>query len=463
MPHGTAPVDEPHPEAMQPEEPQPEAAQPEEPQIAAVQTEEAQPETPQAEQPEPQEVQHNGMQHHAQQPEGQSTEAKIPRSRQLAAIQSLTKIPLADYYSYRAKLELLNLGIDEAQLEELVRTGQYWTHVKIRSPVTGLVVARSVSPHQRVEKGKELFKIADLSRIWIVADVFNTEADYIRPGMRARVSLPRHQRSYEATVSEVPSQFDPATRSLKVRLEADNPDFELRPEMFVDVEFLLTFPPAITVPAEAVLDSGRRKTVFVASGNGFFEPRRVATGWRFGNRVEIVEGLMPGEQIVVSGNFLVDSESRMKLAASGLFGTPEIDPVCGMDVYPARAKPAGLTSEFGGKTYYFCEQACKAQFDKDHDPNASKPTVGAQKPDAAPGATTKTSIGIIRDPVCRMVLHEGKARAAGLTAEYEGKTQFFCSKECKEEFEKAPQRYLDKGSGDKPPQAAPGHGGHKHD
>jgi YHS domain-containing protein/multidrug efflux pump subunit AcrA (membrane-fusion protein) len=408
---------------------------------------------------------HEGHEHAMVQAEDQPPSAPAPGARQ-----SGTKLPTpkfspgAYYLGNRAKLELLNLGLTENQLNELLRTGSYVSYVEIRSPVTGLVVARNTSPRQRVDKGTELFKVADLRRIWIVADIFTTEADYIRPGMRARVSLPRHQRSYEATVSEVPPQFDPATRSLKVRLEADNPDFELRPEMFVDVEFFITFPPAITVPAEAVLDSGRKKTVFVASGNGFFEPRRVVTGWRFGNRVEIVEGLMPGERIVISGNFLIDSESRMKLAAAGLFGTPEIDPVCGMDVYPAKAKPAGLTSEFEGKTYYFCEEACKAQFDKDHDPLNPNPAPGAKKPEAAPTAAVKRSAGITRDPVCRMVLHEGKARAAGLTSDYHGKTEYFCSEECKQEFEKDPQHFLQKDTGDKPPPAAaPGHGGHKHD
>ena len=81
-----------------------------------------------------------------------------------------------------------------------------------------------------------------------------------------------------------------------MRLEADNPDYLLRPDMFVDVEFLIPLPPAITVPADAVLDSGLRKTVFVALGDGFFEPRSVVTGWRFGNRVEILDGLKPGDR-----------------------------------------------------------------------------------------------------------------------------------------------------------------------
>ncbi len=105
----------------------------------------------------------------------------------------------------------------------------------------------------------------------------------------------------------------------------DNPENMLLPEMFVDVEFQIPLPATTTVPASAILDSGRRKTVFVALGDGFFEPREVVTGWRFGDRVEIVDGLKPGDQIVTSGTFLIDSESRMKLAAAGLMAKPETE------------------------------------------------------------------------------------------------------------------------------------------
>jgi multidrug efflux pump subunit AcrA (membrane-fusion protein) len=106
----------------------------------------------------------------------------------------------------------------------------------------------------------------------------------------------------------------------------ENPENIFLPEMVVDVEFPITLPSAVTVPASAILDSGRRKTVFVSLGNGLFEPRIVETGWRFGDRVEITGGLMPEEKVVISGNFLIDSESRMKLAAAGLSMPPEKDP-----------------------------------------------------------------------------------------------------------------------------------------
>ena len=109
--------------------------------------------------------------------------------------------------------------------------------------------------------------------------------------------------------------FDEATLTLKVRLEAANPKLALKPGMFVDVEFPVNLPPTLVVPADAIVDSGLRKTVFVDRGNGYFEPRLVETGWRIGDDVQVTKGLAAGERIVISGTFLIDSESRMKAGA----------------------------------------------------------------------------------------------------------------------------------------------------
>jgi YHS domain-containing protein len=133
--------------------------------------------------------------------------------------------------------------------------------------------------------------------------------------------------------------------------------------MFVDVEFPVTLPPALTVPADAILDSGLRKTVFVGRGNGFFEPRQVETGWRHGNRVEITKGLEPGERIVISGNFLIDSESRLQAAGQGIYGAMSVDLVCGMEVDELRAKATGKTVFM--EAYHFLLAECKDQFDGD--------------------------------------------------------------------------------------------------
>jgi membrane fusion protein, copper/silver efflux system len=152
--------------------------------------------------------------------------------------------------------------------------------------------------------------------VWILADLFGSEAQYFHPGAFARITLPEQKKSFSARVSRVLPQIDPSTRTLKLRLEADNKAFALRPDMFVDVDLQFPVPSGLSVPADAVLDSGLSKRVFVARGNGFFEPREVETGERFGDRVQIVRGLVVGERVVTSGTFLVDSESRLKPPAA---------------------------------------------------------------------------------------------------------------------------------------------------
>jgi len=212
---------------------------------------------------------------------------------------------------------LLTLGMSTLQIEDIRRTRQVPPIIKVTAPTTGFVLARNVSAGQKFEKGDELYRIADLRRVWILADVFGREAEYVQPGMIAQVTLPGRTTSVRARVStEVLPQFDAASQSMKVRLEADNPGWLFRPDMFVDIELLIPLPPTITVPVDAVLDSGLKKTVFVERGSGVFEPRAVETGWRFGSTVEIVRGLVAGERIVVSGTFLLDSETRMRHNAS---------------------------------------------------------------------------------------------------------------------------------------------------
>ena len=261
---------------------------------------------------------------------------------------------------------LRNMGMTDTQIDELARTRETAEAIHIVSPVNGIVLSRDVTSGQRFERGTEFFLIADLSRVWVLADVFENQAPYLQSGKPARVSMLQQKREYPARISSVPPVFDAASRTLSVRLDVDNPGNFLRPGMFVDVEVRVDLPPALSVPADAIVDTGLRKNVFVDRGNGYFEPRRVETGWRFGDRVEIVKGLMEGERIVVSGTFLVDSESRMKAAAAGVdVNTAETDPVCGMDVDPARAKAARRASQHKGATYVFCSDICKQQFDKE--------------------------------------------------------------------------------------------------
>ena len=262
-----------------------------------------------------------------------------------------------------ARDNLENLGMSERQLEEVRKTRQIAQKIYIVSPADAFVLARDVSLGQRFQKSAELYRLADLSHVWVLADLFEREGQEVKPGQVAEVSLPYQGRSFSAKISDVPPIFDPATRTLKVRLEADNPMKSLRPEMFVDVKFTVRYAPTLTVPTDAVLDSGLRQTVFVETEPGVFEPRKVEIGRSLGDSLEIIKGLMPGERIVLAGNFLIDSESRMKAAAAGLRGPTSKDPVCGMDVDEAKALASGNSSQHGGVSYFFCSETCKKEFD----------------------------------------------------------------------------------------------------
>ena len=262
-----------------------------------------------------------------------------------------------------ASENLRGLGMSRFQIDELARTRQRANIVTVRSPADGFVVARNVSPGQRFEQGDELYVIADLRAVWIVADVFQDEARFIKPGMPVRVHVPGQDREFNARVGRILPQFDAVTRTMKVRIETQNPGYQLRPDMFVDVELNVDLPETLTVPSAALVDSGRRKVVYVAHGDGHFEPRRVETGWRFGDRVQITAGLMDGEPIVVSGNFLIDSESRMKAAVPAAPMGKATDVICGMEVDEKAARAKGLVSEHEGRTYYFCADMCKREFD----------------------------------------------------------------------------------------------------
>jgi Cu(I)/Ag(I) efflux system membrane fusion protein len=270
------------------------------------------------------------------------------------------KLTRAQTQAAEENLEFLGMG--ETQRQAIARTRETAKEIELRSPVAGLVVSRNVFPGLRFERGTELFRIAQLDRVWILANVFEGEDRYFRPGVLAKVSLPGEGKSFPARISNTFPQFDANSRTLKIRLEADNPGYVLRPDIFVDVELSITSPAALSVPAEAVLDAGIRKTVFVDRGNGLFEPRQVETGWRTGDRVQIVKGLTVGDRVAVDGTFFLDSESRLRAAAAGVQSAAAKDPVCGMELDVTKAKEAGRASEIAGHPYYFCSETCKRKF-----------------------------------------------------------------------------------------------------
>lgn len=223
----------------------------------------------------------------------------------------------------RKRLELWSLS--DQQIEQIRETGRPVTNVTLYSPVAGYVTARNAFENQKVSADTDLYTVADLSQVWVIANVFEYEAPQVHVGQPATVSLPfAGGKTFRARVSYIQPQVDPATRTIPVRLELANPGLALKPEMFVDVELSVPQARQLTVPAEAVLDSGLKKIAFVDHGNGYFEPREVVTGQKIGDRVAILRGLAAGERVVTSGNFLISSESQLKSAASGMSGMPNM-------------------------------------------------------------------------------------------------------------------------------------------
>jgi Cu(I)/Ag(I) efflux system membrane fusion protein len=266
---------------------------------------------------------------------------------------------------------LRSIGVSNTQLREMAGRRELVQDIRVESPVDGVVLKRSVSPGLRFDRGFELYRIADLNRVWILADVNHHQLPLIRRGASVRITTAEQSRALSATVSPSEPIFDETTLTLKVRLEAANPRLALKPGMFVDVEFPVDFPAAIVVPADAIVDSGLRKTVFVDRGNGYFEPRLVETGWRAGDDVEVTKGLAPGERVVTSGTFFVDSESRMKAPAHEA-AAAVVDPVCGMRVDPKEAGNAGHTSAQGEHVFFFCSDQCKQKFVAGHSQHAKR-------------------------------------------------------------------------------------------
>ena len=221
----------------------------------------------------------------------------------------------------KRRLELWQLS--DGQIDQVLKTGEPIHSITLYAPASGFVTERNAFPNQKVTPDSDLYTIIDLSRIWIVADVFESDITSIKVGDATYISFPNgNTPPLGAKVTYIQPQVDPMTRTVKVRLDAPNAGLRMKPDMYVNVEFGIAGARELVVPAEAVLDTGDRQTVFVDLGNGYLEPRQVVVGERYGDRVAITRGLKAGERVVSSGTFLIDSESQLRAAASGM-GAPQ--------------------------------------------------------------------------------------------------------------------------------------------
>jgi len=221
--------------------------------------------------------------------------------------------------SARRKLELWD--VPAATIARLEQTRQAERAVAVPSPASGVVVKKEIVPGARLEAGGTPYEIWDLSSVWVLADVYETELQHVRVGAPATLSLKAFPgQSYQGRVAFIDPVLDPRTRTAKVRLAFANPGAALKPEMFGEVVLGTEPRQALRIPGDAVIDSGTRSVVFVAMEDGKFQPRVVRLGASDGEQVEVLDGLEAGEQIVTRANFLVDSESRLKASLQALSG-----------------------------------------------------------------------------------------------------------------------------------------------
>lgn len=211
--------------------------------------------------------------------------------------------------------------ISDAQIREIERLGEPIRALTLNSTLNGFVLTRNAFAGLQVSPEMELYTIADLSSIWVIADVYEYELPMIKVGQQAWMSLSYYPgKTFKGNVSYISPDLDPATRTLKVRIELANPGFQLKPDMYANVELKVDYGRKLALPQTAVLDSGSSQMVFVAKEDGYFEPRMVKLGQRVDDKVIVLDGLKAGERVVVSANFLIDSESQLKSAVGGMTG-----------------------------------------------------------------------------------------------------------------------------------------------
>ena len=216
-------------------------------------------------------------------------------------------------------LRLRNWDISEEQIRALAKSGTSKRTLTFRSPVTGVVTEKKALQGMRFMPGDTLYQVADLSSVWVVADVFEQDIAQVRTGAMAKVRINAYpDKVFEGRVTYVYPTLNPETRTVPVRVELANPGQLLKPAMFAQVEVPVGGKgQVVTVPTSAVIDSGTRQIVLIAHGEGRFEPRDVKLGGRSESHIEVMDGVKAGEKVVVAANFLIDAESNLKAAVGG--------------------------------------------------------------------------------------------------------------------------------------------------
>ena len=217
--------------------------------------------------------------------------------------------------SARKRLELF--GITDEQINTLQTSGTAKPTMEIVAPFGGTVIQKEVVAGKMIQPAAILYRIADLSRVWVEGEIYEYELPLVQVGQAAQVTLTAYpNRPFTGKIDFIYPYLQGQTRTAKIRVALDNPDGVLKPEMYASVELKSDLGQELVIPASAVFDTGKRQYVFVQQEEGLFVPKEIELGPKVGDDFVIRKGLQVGEKVVVSGNFLIDSESQLKAAAA---------------------------------------------------------------------------------------------------------------------------------------------------
>ncbi len=220
-----------------------------------------------------------------------------------------------------AKQRLMLFGVRESQIAALAKAGTPNIRLPIYTPLSGIVIDKLVQQGQYINVGEVLFNVADLSRVWVDVEIYENEFPDIRIGQKVEINSQSFPgKPFTGRISYIYPFLDPKTRTVKVRVEMPNPGMKLKPDMFVNAVIKVPLAETIVVPVSAVMDTGKRQVVWIESSPGIFEPRDVQVGQRTDDKIQILSGLSQGDEVAVSGGYLIDSESQLKGGSGSMPG-----------------------------------------------------------------------------------------------------------------------------------------------
>jgi RND family efflux transporter MFP subunit len=231
-----------------------------------------------------------------------------------------------DWLLQAAADRLRQFGVPASELARLERTGTVQHDITIESPASGYITEFNALPNQYAQAETKLYTIADLSSVWVYANVYQNDVGQLRPGMPAQVTVDAYPgKDFRGRIDQILPQVDPMTRTVRVRFVFSNPGLALKPGMFVNVSINVPLGWQLVIPASGALQAGTREIAFIDHGNGYLEPREIQIGPHLDDHVVVLKGLKAGERIVSSANFLLDSEAQLQ-AAIGSFAPPPPGP-----------------------------------------------------------------------------------------------------------------------------------------